>query len=390
MKKSTNFIFSKLTAVALFIALGSIFLFSSCEKDETGTLVINSGTPSITNIFYLDTATRRKDSAIVSAEPFKLIIIQGLNLGGAKALYFNGFKTDFNVAYNTNENLIVRVPSAAPTDSVGIGSKFNKIILVTVNGETSTKFQIIAKPAVYETDKVTFGVDRGDITFKGKNFANVSKVVFTGTTTAVNIVARTKDKIGNETMTLRFPTEAKLGQVTLDITNSSGTITTTNFEFVNADVALKIFTEGFDQDWTNNAWGDAGIVNSEQAFAGKRSMSQKLNGGAYHLIGFNNYFPSVLYSSEYTHITFAVKGGAVDTPFWIESDASSAGFGQKYLAKNAITVPAKVWTFYKIALKDLDFWSPGKTLKQIAWQVKGVPATSDIYYFDDVMLVRKN
>lgn len=390
MKKSTNFIFSKLTAVALFLALGSMSLLSSCEKDETGTLVINSGTPSISKIFYLDTVTRRKDSAIVSAEPFKLIIIQGVNLGGAKALYFNGFKTDFNVAYNTNENLIVRVPSAAPTDSIGVGNKFNKIILVTVNGETSVNFQIIAKPAVYETDKITFGADRGDITLKGKNFSDVSKVVFTGTTTAVNIVSKTKDKIGNETMTLRFPTEAKLGQVTLDITNSSGTITTTNYEFVNADVSLKIFTEGFEQNWTNNSWGDAGIVNSEQAFAGKKSMAQKLNGGAYHLIGFNNYYPSVLYSNEYTHLSFAVKGGAVDTPFWIESDASSAGLGQKYLAKNAILVPAKVWTYYKIPLKDLDFWSPGKTLKQIAWQVKGIPSVSDVYYFDDVMLVRKN
>ncbi len=388
MKKSINFIFSKFTAIALFVALGSIAILSSCKEDETGTLVIKSGTPSITNVFYLDTVVKRRDSVIVSAEPYKLIVIKGVNLGGAKALYFNGFKTDFNVAYNTNENLIVRVPSAAPTDSVGVGNKFNKIILVTVNGETSTNFQIIAKPAVYETDKITFGADRGDITLKGKNFGDVSKVVFTGTTTAVNVVSKTKDKIGNETMTLRFPTST-VGQTTLDITNSSGTITTTNFQFVNADVALKIFTEDFEKDWTNNSWGDAGIVNSKEAYAGKNSMTQKLNGGAYHLIGFNNYYPSVPYSTDYTHITFAVKGGAVDTPFWIESDASSAGYGQKYLAKNAITVPAKVWTYYKIALKDLDFWSPGKTLKQIAWQVKGIPSANDVYYFDDVMLVHK-
>ena len=389
MKKSINFIFSKLTAVVLFVALGSMAIFSSCKQDETGTLVIKSGTPVIKNVFYLDTVAKRRDSSIVSAEPFKLIVIKGENLGGAKALYFNGYKTDFNVAYNTNDNLIVRVPSAAPTDSVGVGAKFDKIILVTVNGETSINFKIIAKPAIYEVDKNTFGVDRGDITLKGKNFSDVSKVIFTGTTTAVNIVSRTKDKIGNETMTLRFPTEAKLGQVTLDITNSSGTITTTNFQFVNADIALKIFTEDFEKDWANNAWGDAGIVSSKEAFAGKSSMTQKLNGGAYHLIGFNNYYPSVPYSTEYTHIAFAVKGGAVDTPFWIESDASSAGFGQKYIAKNALIAPAKVWTYYKIALKDLDFWSPGKVLKQVAWQVKGIPSTSDVYYFDDVMLVHK-
>lgn len=389
MKKSIKFIFSRFTAVALFITLGAVSLLSSCAEDETGTLVIKSGAPSMKNIFYLDTVTRRRDSSIVSAEPFKLIVIKGENLGGAKAIYFNGFKTDFNVAYNTNENLIVRVPSSAPTDSTGVGNKFNKIILVTVNGETSIDFKIIAKSAVYETDKIVFGADRGDITLKGKNFADVSKVVFTGTTTAVSIVSKTKDKIGNETMTLRFPTEAKLGQVTLDITNSSGTVTAKSFEFVNADMALNLFTEDFGKDWSSNGWGDPGIVNSQEAYAGKKSMSQKLNGGAYHMIGFKNYSSSVPYSSEYTHLAFAIKGGEVNTPFWIEVNTSSVGFGQKYATKNRIDVPAKVWTYYKIPIQDLDFWKPGKILDQFCLFAKDIPSKNTVYLFDDVMLVRK-
>jgi hypothetical protein len=387
MKNSMNYIFSKLTALVL-IAIVSIAIFSSCKEDETGTPKFSTGTPMITKVYLLDTIPKHKDSTIVGAEPYKLIVISGQNIGDVKAVYFNGYLTTFNPTYNTDNNLIITVPGGAPVDSTGIGSAFGKIRLVTSHGETTFNFKLIAKPTVYETDKITFGADRGDITLKGKNFSDVSSVVFSNSTTAVTIVSRTKDKLGNETMTLRFPTST-VGQTTLDITNSSGIITTRNFEFVNADVALKIFTEGFDQDWSNNSWGDAGIISTDQAYSGKKSMSQKLAGGNYHLIGFNNWSPSVPYTTDYTHIAFAIKGGAVDTPFWIESDASSAGFGQKYLTKNAITAPAKVWTYYKIALKDLDFWSPGKTLKQIAWQVKGIPATNDVYYFDDVMLVRK-
>ncbi len=383
-----NYIFSKLTAVALITTLVSLAIFSSCKEDETGIPKVAVGTPVITKVYLLDTIAKHKDSTIVGAEPYKLIVISGQFIGGVKAAYFNGYLTTFNPTYNTDNNLIITVPAAAPVDSTGVGSAFNKIKLVTPNGEATFNFKLIAKPAVYEADKITFGADRGDITLKGKNFSDVSKVVFTGTNTEVNIVSRTKDKLGNETMTLRFPTST-VGQTTLDITNTSGIITTRNLEFVNADVALKIFTEGFDKDWSNNSWGDAGIVNSDQAYAGKKSMSQKLAGGNYHLIGFNNWNPSVPYTTDYTHLTFAIKGGVVDTPFWIESDASSAGFGQKYLAKNAIVAPAKVWTYYKIALKDLDFWAPGKTLKQIAWQVKGIPSTNDVYFFDDVMLVRK-
>lgn len=388
MKKSMNYIFGKLTALALITTLVSLAIFSSCKEDETGTPKVATGSPVITKVYLLDTIPKHKDSTIVGAEPYKLIVISGQNIGGVKAAYFNGFNTAFNPTYNTDNNLIITVPAGAPVDSTGVGAAFGKIRLVTSHGETTFNFKLIAKPAVYETDKITFGADRGDITLKGKNFSDVSSVVFSGTTTAVKIVSKTKDKVGNETMTLRFPTTT-VGQTTLDITNTSGIITTRNLEFVNADVALKIFTEGFDQDWSNNSWGDAGIVSTDQAYSGKKSMSQKLAGGNYHLIGFNDWSPSVPYSADYTHITFAIKGGVVDTPFWIESDASSVGFGQKYIAKNAIIAPAKVWTYYKIALKDLDFWSPGKTLKQIAWQVKGIPATNDVYFFDDVMLVHK-
>jgi hypothetical protein len=384
MEKSINILFSKLSAVTLFVALVSIAIFSSCKEDESGTPKFSTGTPSITRVYLLDTIPKHKDSSIVGAEPYKLLAISGQNIGGALNVYFNGYRATFNPTYNTDNSLIITLPGETPTDSTAD----NKIRIVTSHGEATFNFKVIAKPAVYAADKNTFGADRGDITLKGKNFGDVSSVVFSKTTTAVKVISKTKDKLGNETMVLRFPTST-IGQTTLDITNSSGIITTNDFEFVNADVALKIFTEGFEQDWSNNSWGDAGIVNADQAYAGKKSMSQKLAGGNYHLIGFNNWYPSIAYTTEYTHLAFAIKGGAVDTPFWIESDASSAGFGQKYIAKNAITAPAKIWTYYKIPLKDLDFWTPGKTLKQIAWQVKGIPATNDVYYFDDVMLVHK-
>ena len=109
----------------------------------------------------------------------------------------------------------------------------------------------------------------------------------------------------------------------------------------------------------------------------KGNVSQNTGNKLYHIPGMENYDQTVI-DPKYGERWFCSEAAAV-----------SAGFGQKYLAKNAIIAPAKVWTYYKIALKDLDFWTPGKTLKQIAWQVKGIPSTNDVYYFDDVMLVRK-
>jgi hypothetical protein len=389
MKNSMNYIFSKLTALVL-TAIVSIAIFSSCKEDETGTPKFSTGTPMITKVYLLDTIPKHKDSTIVGAEPYKLIVISGQNIGDVKAAYFNGYLTTFNPTYNTDNNLIITVPGGAPVDSTGIGSAFGKIRLVTSHGETTFNFKLIAKPTVYETDKITFGADRGDITLKGKNFSDVSSVVFSNSTTAVTIVSRTKDKLGNETMTLRFPTST-VGQTTLDITNSSGIITTRNFEFVNADVALKFFTDDFAPNVSNNSWGDPLIINKDVAYAGKASISKKFGKGVWHIAIFNlDGSAKIPYTTDYQYLTFAIKGGLIDQVLWLQSGSSTVGLGQNQKPeKNKITVPAKVWTYYKIALSDLDFWQPGKTLESFGWFLKGPDNDTEVMTFDDVMLVHK-
>lgn len=390
MKKSISYIFSKLTALAVIITLASLALLSSCKDDETGIMKIAKGKPSISRVYLLDTSAKRRDSSIVGAEPFKLIVISGQNIGGVNAAYFNGYLTTFNPTYNTDNDLIITVPGGAPVDSTGIGSAFNKIRLVTPNGEATFNFKLIAKPTVNSSDKITFGTDRGDITLKGKNFSDVSKIVFSGTTTAVTIVSRTKDKLNNETMTLRFPITT-VGQTTLDITNSSGIITTRDFQFVNADVAKKFFTEDFDTNISNNSWGTPLFLNKDDAYAGKISVAKTFQKGAWHIALFNlNNSAKLPYTTDYEYLTFAIKGGLIEQVLWLQSNSSSVGIGQNQKpAQNKITVPAKVWTYFKIPLADLDFWKPGKTLESFGFFLKGPDNETETITFDDVMLVRK-
>lgn len=382
MKKEQKIIFGKFLGVFSLILLTLTTLLSSCEKDDPGTPTFSKGTPTISRVYLLDTIARYKDSSIVGAEPYKLLVIDGKNIGGVKKVFFNGYDAAFNPTYNTDNSLIIRLPGEAPTGA----NVDNKLRLVTFQGEASFDFKIIAKPTIYETDKITFGADRGDITLKGKNFEDVSSVMFTGTKTEVTVVSKTKDKIGNETMTLRFPT-TNLSQVTLDITNTSGTITTKSMEFVNADNALVVFGEDFLQDYANNSWGDPLIINSEQAFAGKKSLSKSYAGGNWHLAAFSNWWPSLEYNADFKYISFAIKGASVPIDLWIQSDASKIGFGE-FEDKNKITVAANVWNYYKIPLADIDFWSTGKVLKQFGWRVKG-PDKTQVLYFDDVMFIKK-
>lgn len=381
MKKELNFLLTKLPGIAFLIIMIGGAILTSCEKDAPGTPTFSKGTPIITRVYLLDTVAKHKDSSIVGAEPYKLLVINGENIGGVLNAYFNGYKTSFNPTYNTDNNLIITIPGEVPTD----GDIDNKIRLETSHGDASFDFKIIAKPAIYETDKITFGADRGDITIKGKNFADVSSVVFSGTTTEVKIVSKTKDKIGNETMVLRFPTTT-VSQTTLDVTNSSGTVTARTFEFVNADVALVIFADDFAKDYANNSWGDPLIVSTDQAYAGKASAAKTFAGGNWHMAAFSNWYPSVDYNPDYKFITFSIKGGSVPISFWIQSDASKIGFGN-YDDKNKIDVAPKVWNYYKIPIKDLDFWYPGTVLKQFGWRLQG-PDKNETLYFDDVMFIK--
>ena len=381
MKKNIKYLLNKLPGIALLMIIIGSAVLSSCEKNAPGTPVFSTGTPVIKKVYILDTIAKHKDSSIVGAEPYKLIAINGENIGGALSVFFNGYKTAFNPTYNTDNSLIIRVPSEAPTD----GTADNKLKIVTSHGEASFDFKIIAKAAVYETDKITFGANRGDITLKGKNFADVSSVVFTGTKTEIKVVSKTKDKLGNETIVLRFPTTS-LSQSKIDIINSSGVFTTNSFEFVNADNALVIFDDNFAKDFTNNSWGDPLILSKDQAYAGDLSAAKTFAGGNWHLAAFANWYPSVAYSADYKYITFAIKGVSVPISLWIQSDASKIGFGN-YEDKNKIDVAPKVWNYYKVAIKDLDFWYPGTTLKQFGWRLKG-PDKTETLYFDDVMFIK--
>ncbi|WP_144080058.1 hypothetical protein [Flectobacillus major] len=369
-----------------------VAIMSSCkESDLDG--VSSSGQPVINRVYVLDTVARHKDSTIVGAEPNTLLVINGQNLGGVIRAYFNEYETSFNTNYNTNTDLIIRLPADAPTDSTAT----NKIRLVTARGEAIFAFKVIAKPNVASYDIVNFGKGRGNITFKGKNFADVTKVVAyavpASPTTPVKdslictIVSKATDKL-----VVNVPTTT-LSRITFHITNSSGTTRYAD-EFVNADVALPVFTEDFGPIssadgqgvWTGDSWGNPVTVNSDQAFAGKKSVSVAFNVGGWSWFGFTSWWPRFYYTSEYKYFTFAIKGGAYDLPLWITSDASKAGFAE-FTDKNQILVRAKVWNYYKIAIADLDFMYSGSIVPRLGFRPKG-PDKADLIYLDDIMFVK--
>src|SRR5450432_2131036 len=92
--------------IVLFLIMAG-FVFYACKKDD------NNGPPIIKNIRAVDTTKR--DSFFLRAMPGTLIVIQGNNFSGLKAVYFNDTLAYFNPVYVTNTTIIVTIPATAQT-----------------------------------------------------------------------------------------------------------------------------------------------------------------------------------------------------------------------------------------------------------------------------------
>jgi len=371
------------------VIMAAGMIVSSCSENE------NSGAPVCLSVHKLDTITRHRDSTIIGAEPGVLLVVHGENINGVIHAYFNGYETSFNTNYNTSTDLIISVPAEAPTDSTAD----NQIKLQTSHGTATFGFKIIAKPAIYSFDKVNFGTDRGDITFKGKNFDDmVSVVAFRAPNSPTEkvtdslvceIISKTPEKL-----VVRVPVDT-LSRITFNFTNSSGT-TYGKDVFVNADVAMKIFTEDYenisnadgDGKWSGDSWANPETVTTDQAFGGTKSFMITLNAGQWSWFGFTSWWPRFYYDSKYKYLTFAIKGGNDDFPLWISSSNSTDGNGSfPSNANNKIMVAAKVWNYYMIPVADLDLFTKGTMIQQFGLRPQG-PDKAETIYVDDVMFVK--
>ena len=92
--------------VQLLVVLTLFFAcFTACKKEETNT---SSAAPVIRNLRAI--APAPNDSTLTKVSPGQLVVLQGDNFLGVKAVYFNGVLASFNAALVGKQNLVVTVP----------------------------------------------------------------------------------------------------------------------------------------------------------------------------------------------------------------------------------------------------------------------------------------
>ena len=154
------------TLTLLFLAIATISIYTSCEKDV-------AGQPRITYVRI--TAPESSDSLLVGAGQGRLIAIMGENLGKTVEAWFNDQRAVLTPTYITNTSILVSVPTQIPLVIT------NKIKLIFSDGtQLLYDFVVqISKPVV--NSMLCEYVNAGDkAVIRGDYFYAPLKVIFAG------------------------------------------------------------------------------------------------------------------------------------------------------------------------------------------------------------------
>jgi len=391
---------------SLYWILSALIVFgiASCKKQTIMGFVPGTGAPTITSVSALSSTVN--DTSVTIVQTYDTLgnvtttvdsnkthqtfipddstktqgskqnyyVIHGTNLGTATTVSFNGVSAYFNRAYGTDNSIIVSIPLATPTTGT---SATNKIVVVTPHGTASFSFTTLTPPPTVTTVSTNDFYQGSEITVSGVGFATVTSVGISGTTSSATIVSQTDAQI-----VLQFPSVTVNTASLIFSYNSAGktVMVTTTQVFNNLDNAYVIFTEGYENGWFSNSWG-TGAPSTAQAKTGTTSWAATYPKGNYWADGFGNNAP--LQTAGYTYLAFWLKGGLENYTLYLTADTRPGGFGnsdQTY----PITVPANVWTYFKLPLSALSlqgtehfgFWIPGPTDQD------------ETFYFDDVVLLK--
>lgn len=336
-----------LTAVVGFAA--SVFLYS-CSKDSDGSNFSSAGDPVFGKI--------SRDSAANGV----VVSITGSGLGDMRSVIFSNQNVPAKITptLNTATSIIFNVPDTA------YGGTQNIVLTNSAGKSITVPFKVLAFATVSSVSPSTDFMPGSVLTLTGVNLLDVTNVRLTGTSDNATIISKAKKQL-----VIKMPTTAK-PRATLDITNATGTSTTTQ-EFVSVANARVVYDDALQSGFQSWSWGvdNINFSNSSDKMCGNSSMDAgwtgswgglQFGGGSIDLTGMN-------------YLTFYVKGGAADQKYQVWLDWGPT---------TIITVPKNVWTYYRFKLSDL---APGKTsVGTFIVQIQGDAVAGN--YWDDIMFIK--
>jgi len=402
--------------LSALIALG----LASCKKYNSMGFTPGTGAPTITSVHTLSKTLTNGDSVTITTydtsgnisttvkgAPNQVVafdsattagnkgqyyVIYGTNLGSTTTVLFNGVSVYFNRALISDKSIIVSIPLNVPT----IGAAANDTLtVVTLYGKAYYNFTVITPPPTIATVSDYDFWGGSQITFTGIGFASVSSVALTGSNAKITIVSQTDAQL-----VLQFDsTTISRGNLIFSYSSAGNTATeTTTQEFIDLDNAYKIFANNnFQNSWQDNSWsGPSGVSSgATHSVPGNSSAEASYPAGGWKIEGWANWYPSFAYDPSYTYLTFWVLGGVSNHTLVLVGDKIAGGYSQNTSAAaiQQISVPAGVWTYYKIPLGtgtgQLNYWATGSPAQQLGFFLQGQSGdVNETMYFDEVAFVK--
>jgi hypothetical protein len=375
---------------------------ASCRKDNSLGFTPGTGTPTITSVHTLSKTDTSKvlrtitaidingvttidtigfpvnpagfDSVTVTGNLQQYYVIYGDNLGSTTNISFNGVTAYFNRALISDKSLIVQIPITVPTSGT---AATNKLVVTTLYGSVTYKFTVLPPPPTileYSTNDFTGG---STITLTGQGFGSVTAVALKTTGDAATIVSQS-----DTVLVLKMPTStATESQLVFNYTSNAKTITATSTAIFNdLDNAYQVFTDNYDNGWYSSSWGPTAI-STTVAKTGTSSFAATYDKGNWSADGFGN-GGTGLPTASYNYLSFWIKGGIETYTLYLTAD-TRGGFGNSDTS-TPITVPAGVWTYFKMPLSTLNLQGS----KQFGFFIQGPNDQNETFYFDDVVLLK--
>lgn len=247
--------------LGIVVAFSALLCFQSCEnKDDV------EGTPSITNVRLLDPAAA--DSSLSAALPGSKVVIQGQNLASVLKVYFNDFEATFNSALGSDKNIIITIPTEAPTKAVN-PAVTSKIRVVTKGGEATYDFSLTSPEPVLGSLYSEFVKPGGTIIINGDYFYNIKNVKLG--TTNLEILSSTDKEIR-----AKMPAVAAIDYLTVE--GEFGTVKT-NFKMNDSTFHMMNFDVPATTWGSTVCYGSAAILPATDpgAISGKYSRIKQTN-----------------------------------------------------------------------------------------------------------------
>lgn len=407
-----------------------IFGMASCKKENSLGFTPGTGAPSVTSVqtvsktvsdtvaqynttysssgvLTIDTFINTEhqtitafDSTTVTGNLGNIYVVNGTNLGATTKLTLNGVDVYFRRGLISDHSIIFTIPTNIPY----VQPQSNALVITTLYGTATYKFTVLPPPPTITsvTDFDFFA--NSQITLTGKGFASVSAIKLRATGDAVGIVSQ-----NDSTLVLKFPATTAATESTLLFTYTSGANanaqTASTAIFDDLDNAYNIFYKNsFQNSWGDNSWsGPSGVQSgASHEYAGTASLEANYPAGAWQIEGWANYYPSIAYDPSYKFLSFWVKGGVAKHTLVLVGNQMAGGYGQvqntnAYTAQ-LVTVPAGVWTYFKIPLSStqtstiptvLAFWNNGSPASQMGFFLQGMNGdVNETMYFDEVAFIK--